>query len=77
MAWAAYSSDLNHIENLWYALGRAVSSRLPPPTPLIELETALQEERRLLNSVVVDHIIESMVRRCKLCIQMRRDHITY
>ena len=75
MAWPAYSPDLNPIENLWDALGRAVSSCFPPPATLIELETALQEEWRLLNSAVVDHLIESMVTRCKLCIQMRGDHI--
>ncbi|GFV23883.1 transposable element Tcb1 transposase [Trichonephila clavipes] len=40
MAWTAYSP----IEHLWYTLGHAVSSRLPPPATLIELETALQEE---------------------------------
>ncbi|GFY33294.1 transposable element Tcb1 transposase [Trichonephila clavipes] len=63
MAWPAYSPDLNPIENLWDALGHAVSSRFPPLATLIELETALQEEWRLLNSAVVDHLIESMVRR--------------
>ncbi|GFU46598.1 transposable element Tcb1 transposase [Trichonephila clavipes] len=65
MVWPAYSPDLNPIENLWDALGRAVSSRFPPPVTLIELETALQEEWRLLNSAVVDHLIESMVRSFK------------
>ncbi|GFT33240.1 transposable element Tcb2 transposase [Trichonephila clavipes] len=40
-----------------------VSSRFPPPATLIELEIALQEEWRLLNSAVVYHLIESMVRR--------------
>ncbi|GFW71296.1 transposable element Tcb1 transposase [Trichonephila clavipes] len=63
MAWPAYSPDLNPIENLLDALGRAVSSRFPPPATLIELEKALQEEWRWLNSAVVDHLIESMVRR--------------
>ncbi|GFW37868.1 transposable element Tcb2 transposase [Trichonephila clavipes] len=29
MAWPAYSPDLNPIENLWDALGRAISSRFP------------------------------------------------
>ncbi|GFU27970.1 leucine-rich repeats and immunoglobulin-like domains protein 3 [Trichonephila clavipes] len=62
MAWPAYSPDLNPIENLWNALGRAVSSRFPPPATLIELETALQEEWQLLNSAMVDHLIESMIR---------------
>ncbi|GFW68879.1 transposable element Tcb1 transposase [Trichonephila clavipes] len=55
MAWSAYSPDLNPIENLWDALSHAVCSRFPPPATLIKLETALQEEWRLLNSVVVDH----------------------
>ncbi|GFV43239.1 transposable element Tcb1 transposase [Trichonephila clavipes] len=77
MAWPAYSPNLNPIENLWDALGRAVSSRFSPLATLIELETALQEEWRLLNSAVVDHLIKSMVRRCKLCIQMTGDHIPY
>ncbi|GFV17585.1 hypothetical protein TNCV_4406231 [Trichonephila clavipes] len=40
-----------------------VSSRFPPPATLIEREMALQEEWRLLNSAVVYHLIESMVRR--------------
>ncbi|GFU01756.1 transposable element Tcb1 transposase [Trichonephila clavipes] len=44
MARPAYSPDLNPIENLWDAFGRAVSLRFPPPDTLIELETALQEE---------------------------------
>ncbi|GFU13993.1 transposable element Tcb1 transposase [Trichonephila clavipes] len=44
MAWPLYLPYLNPIENLWDALGRAVSSRFPPPATLIELETALQEE---------------------------------
>ncbi|GFW81854.1 transposable element Tcb1 transposase [Trichonephila clavipes] len=61
MAWPAYSPDLNPIENLWDALGHALSSCFPPPATHIELVTALQEWR-LLNSAVVDHLIESMVR---------------
>ncbi|GFX87399.1 transposable element Tcb1 transposase [Trichonephila clavipes] len=40
-----------------------VSSRFPPPATLIELEITLQEKWRLLNSAVVYHLIESMVRR--------------
>ncbi|GFX06924.1 transposable element Tcb1 transposase [Trichonephila clavipes] len=50
MAWPAYSPDLNPIENLWDALGRAVTSRFSPPATLIELETALQECLRWLTT---------------------------
>ncbi|GFX45831.1 transposable element Tcb1 transposase [Trichonephila clavipes] len=57
-AWPAYSPNLNPIQNLWDALGRAVSSRFPPPATLIGLETALKKEWRLLKSAVVDHLIE-------------------
>ncbi|GFU59135.1 transposable element Tc3 transposase [Trichonephila clavipes] len=58
MVWPAYSPNLNSIENLWDALGRNLSSRFPLPATLIELETAVQEEWLLLNSTVVDHLIE-------------------
>ncbi|GFS49453.1 transposable element Tcb1 transposase [Trichonephila clavipes] len=44
MARPAYLLHLNRIENLWDALGRAVSSRFSPPATLTELETPLQEE---------------------------------
>ena len=44
MALPAYLPDLNPIDNLWDALGRAVSSRFPPLATLFELKTALQEE---------------------------------
>ena len=69
MAVLAYSHDLNLIENLWDA--RAISSRFPPQATLIELKTAQQEEWRLLDSAVVDHLIESMLTRCKFRIQVR------
>ncbi|GFX68860.1 transposable element Tcb2 transposase [Trichonephila clavipes] len=77
IAWPAYSPDLNPIENLWNVLRRAISSRFPPPATVIELKTVLQEEWRLLNSAVVYHLIEIMVRKCKLSMQMRGDHIPY
>ncbi|GBM70916.1 hypothetical protein AVEN_263589-1 [Araneus ventricosus] len=44
MEWLAYSLDLNPIENIWDALGRAVCRRFPSPATLRDLETALQEE---------------------------------
>ncbi|GBM89415.1 hypothetical protein AVEN_187179-1 [Araneus ventricosus] len=63
MEWPAYSPDLNPIENLWDALGRTVCRRFPPPATLRDLKTALQEEWRLLDSAVVDHLVTSMITR--------------
>ncbi|GBL78932.1 hypothetical protein AVEN_48904-1 [Araneus ventricosus] len=77
MEWPAYSLDLNPIENLWDALGRAVCRRFPPPATLRDLETALQEEWRLLDSAVVGHLVTSMIIRCTLCMKVRGAHIPY
>ncbi|GBN23332.1 hypothetical protein AVEN_168337-1 [Araneus ventricosus] len=40
----AYLPDLNSIENLWDALGRAVCRRFSPAATPRDLETALQED---------------------------------
>ncbi|GBL80412.1 hypothetical protein AVEN_92309-1 [Araneus ventricosus] len=68
MEWPAYSPDLNPIENIWKALGQAVCRCFPPPAALSDLETALQEEWRLLDSAVDNHLGTSMIIRCTLCI---------
>ncbi|GBN11728.1 hypothetical protein AVEN_98778-1 [Araneus ventricosus] len=70
-------SGLNPIENFWDALGRDVRRRFPPPATLRDLETALQEEWRLLDSAVVHHLVTSMITRCTLCMKVRGAHIPY
>ncbi|GBM63718.1 hypothetical protein AVEN_72991-1 [Araneus ventricosus] len=77
MEWTTYSPDLNPIENLWDALGRAVYRRFPPPATLRDLEIALQEEWRLLDSAAVDHLLTSMITRCTLCMKVKGAHIPY
>ncbi|GBN31321.1 hypothetical protein AVEN_28091-1 [Araneus ventricosus] len=77
MEWPAYSPDLHPIENLWDALGRAVCRRFPPPATLRDLETAIKEEWRLLDSVVVDHLVTSMITHCALCMKVSGAHIPY
>ncbi|GBM10608.1 Transposable element Tcb1 transposase [Araneus ventricosus] len=77
MEWPAYSPDLNPIENIWDTLGHAVCRRFPPPATLRDLETALEEEWRLLDSAVVDHLVTSMITRCTLCTKVTGAHIPY
>lgn len=70
-----YSPDINPIENLWDALCRDLYTYSPAsPT---ELKTALPEEWRLLDSTMVDELMESMVTQCKLCMKVKSVHILY
>ncbi|GBN45513.1 hypothetical protein AVEN_214628-1 [Araneus ventricosus] len=69
MEWPAYSPDLNPIENLWMSL---VYRRSAPPATLRDLENAQQEEWRLLDSAVVDHLVTSMIALCTLCMKVPR-----
>ncbi|GBN69149.1 hypothetical protein AVEN_128502-1 [Araneus ventricosus] len=44
MYWLARSPDLNSIEHVWDALGRAIGTRNPPPRTIQEMKTALMNE---------------------------------
>ncbi|GBM89501.1 hypothetical protein AVEN_43029-1 [Araneus ventricosus] len=68
--WLAYSPDFNQIENVWDALGRALCRRFPPTATLRDLETALQEKWRVLDSAVVVHLVTSMNTLCTLCMKL-------
>ncbi|GBL77812.1 hypothetical protein AVEN_153009-1 [Araneus ventricosus] len=77
MEWPSYSPDLNPIENLWDALGRVVCRRFPPPATFRDLETTLQEEWRLLDSEVADHLVTRMTTLYTLCMKVTGAHIPY
>lgn len=68
MEWPESPADLNPIENLSDANDRAMCTCFSPPASLIQLQTTLQNELRLLESTLVDPLIESIVTCCKLCI---------
>lgn len=57
-----------------FAFGRTECTH---PATLTELQTALQEPKRLLDSPMGDNLMESTVTRCKLCIQINGVHISY
>ncbi|KAJ4435227.1 hypothetical protein ANN_23805 [Periplaneta americana] len=56
MDWPAMSSDLNPIEHAWYALGRRIATRQPPPRTLPALRNALRQEWEQLPAELLNHL---------------------
>lgn len=77
MDWPARSPDLNPIEHVWDALGRAISSRHPPPRTIPELKTALLQEWDRLPQGLLNCLLSSMPSRCATCLAVRGDHTPY
>ncbi|GBN10985.1 hypothetical protein AVEN_13649-1 [Araneus ventricosus] len=77
MEWPARSPDLNPIEHVWDALGRAIATRNPPPRTIQEMKTALLNEWDQLPQEMINCLISSMKSRCKPCISVRGDHTPY
>lgn len=75
--WPARSPDLNPIEHVWDALGRAIATRNPPPRTIPELKTALLYEWDQLPQALLNSLISSMTSRCEACIAVRGDHTPY
>ncbi|GBM64168.1 Transposable element Tcb2 transposase [Araneus ventricosus] len=77
MDWPARSPDLNPIEHVWDALGRAIATRHPLPRTIQEMKTALLNEWDQLPQEMINCLISSMKSRCKACISVRGDHTPY
>ena len=77
MVWPALSPDLNPIEHVWDALGRAISGRQPPPRTLQALKSSLVDEWNLLPQVLLNNLIYSMGARCAACQVVRGDPTPY
>ncbi|GFX58278.1 transposable element Tcb2 transposase [Trichonephila clavipes] len=71
------SADLNHIENVWHALGRQVSGQNYPPTNKNTLIRALIEEWDKCPQQLLDNVVQSMVRCVECCITLHGGHIPY
>ena len=61
MEWSAQSPDLNRIETVSDELDRAVCRPLSPPATARDLEIALYEKWRLLDSRMFDHLVIRMI----------------
>ncbi|GFS98523.1 transposable element Tcb1 transposase [Trichonephila clavipes] len=68
---------LNPIENVWDALERQVAGRNYPPTNKNTLIRALTEEWDKLPHLLLDNVVQSMVRRVECCITLYGGHIPY
>ncbi|GBM04250.1 Transposable element Tc1 transposase [Araneus ventricosus] len=73
----ARSPDLNPIEHVWDALGRAIATRNTPPRFIQEMITALLNAWDQLPQEMINCLISSMKSRCKACISVRGDHTPY
>jgi transposase len=77
MDWPARSPDLNPMEHMWDALGRAVRGRLISPETLQQLSEALIEEWTAIPEQYVQNSILSMNRRCRAVIKGRGGNTRY
>ncbi|GBM02755.1 hypothetical protein AVEN_40822-1 [Araneus ventricosus] len=59
MDWPARSPDLNPIEHVWDALGRAIATRNPPPRTIQEMETTLLNEWDQLPQEMINCLISN------------------
>ncbi|GBO10113.1 Transposable element Tc1 transposase [Araneus ventricosus] len=77
MDWPARSPDVNPIEHVWDALGRAIATRNPPPKTIQEMKTVFLNEWDHLPQEIINCLISSIKSRCKACISVRGDHTSY
>ncbi|GFU66082.1 transposable element Tcb1 transposase [Trichonephila clavipes] len=77
LVWPERSPDLNHIVNVWDALGSQVALRNYPPTNKNTLIRALTEEWDKLPQQLLDNVVQSMVRRVECCIALHGLHTPY
>ncbi|GFW04945.1 transposable element Tcb2 transposase [Trichonephila clavipes] len=68
---------MNPIQHVWYALGRRVAGRQPPPQTLQELERALLEEWGRIPHLVSNSLMNSMPQRWSTLLAVRGNHTPY
>uniref|UniRef100_A0A8C6S367 Tc1-like transposase DDE domain-containing protein n=1 Tax=Neogobius melanostomus TaxID=47308 RepID=A0A8C6S367_9GOBI len=60
LAWPAYSPDMSPIEHVWDVLDRRIRQRVPVPTNIQQLRTAIEEEWTNIPQATIDNLINSM-----------------
>uniref|UniRef100_A0A1A8PPR2 Tc1-like transposase DDE domain-containing protein n=1 Tax=Nothobranchius rachovii TaxID=451742 RepID=A0A1A8PPR2_9TELE len=77
LAWPAYSPDMSPIEHVWDVLDRRIRQRVPVPTNIQQLRTAIEEEWTNIPHATIDNLINSMRRRCVALHEANGGHTRY
>lgn len=73
----AYSADINPIEHVWDVFVRHVSQRIHPPQIVQELKNFLWEKAEKITQRLLNSLVDSMNKRCKICTSVRGGFIPY
>uniref|UniRef100_A0A8C6LIM2 Tc1-like transposase DDE domain-containing protein n=1 Tax=Nothobranchius furzeri TaxID=105023 RepID=A0A8C6LIM2_NOTFU len=77
LAWPAYSPDMSPVEHVWDVLDRRIRQRVPVPTNIQQLRTAIEEEWSNIPQATIDNLINSMRRRCVALREANGGHTRY
>ncbi len=77
LAWPAYSPDMSPIEHVWDALDQRIRQRVPVPTNIQQLRTAIEEEWTNIPQATINNLINSMRRRCVALHEANGGHTRY
>jgi len=72
-----YSPDLNPIEHLWFHLKRRLGEYENPSSGILKLWERVEREWSKIEGSMCQNLIESMSRRMKAVIQVKRKYIKY
>ncbi|GFY15504.1 hypothetical protein TNCV_1573151 [Trichonephila clavipes] len=72
-----YSSNLNPFEHAWDALSRRVAQRTISIGALQELKTTLRAKWDNIPQRLLDRLVKSMKNRCKMCIRVHGQRVSY
>ncbi|KAL0179068.1 hypothetical protein M9458_024510, partial [Cirrhinus mrigala] len=77
LAWPAYSPDMSPMEHVWDPLERCIRQRVPVPTNIQQLHTAIEEEWTNIPQATINNLINSMRRRCVSLREANGGHTRY
>ncbi len=77
LACSAYSPDMSPNEHVWDALDQRIRQRVPIPSNIQQLRTAIEEEWTNIPQATINNLINSMRRRCVAPREANGGHTRY